>query len=332
MKTRYFPPSDLESAASLLRASELVAFPTETVYGLGANALDPEAIKKIYVAKGRPSDNPLIVHISNLNQLGQIVREVPRVAVHLMDAFWPGPLTIVFPKRPSVPCEVSAGLDTVAVRFPDHLIAIEMIRLANVPLAAPSANRSGSPSATTWKAVSEDLDGRIAGVVCGEPTLFGLESTVVDTTCNPPRVLRPGGVSLEQLMAVCSEMVPYSGHQSNANNASSNSPGLRHKHYQPRAKVILVGTSVTASVNQIFEISRVTSESSIRHYIGLFPPSYPARYGCVLVCSGVPEYAALLFDFFRKADLCGADLVCCENVEEVGLGVALMDRIRRASQ
>jgi L-threonylcarbamoyladenylate synthase len=332
MKTRYFLSSELESAASLLRNSELVAFPTETVYGLGANALDPGAVEKIYMAKGRPSDNPLIVHISNLHQLEQVVRDVPKVALDLMKQFWPGPLTIVFPKRPTVPAGVTAGLDTVAVRFPDHPIAIKIIRLAKVPLAAPSANRSGRPSATTWQAVAEDLDGRIAGVVCGEPTMFGLESTVVDSTCCPPRVLRPGGVSLEQLAAVCSEMLPYSGHQPNAPDKSSNSPGIRHKHYQPRAKVILVSGSVANSENPISEISRMSSDGSIYHYIGLCPPPFAARFACVLVCSDVSEYAAQLFDFFRKADLCSADVVCCENVEEVGLGVALLDRIRRASQ
>ena len=332
MKTRYFSSFDLEPAALLLRDSELVAFPTETVYGLGANALDPAAVKKIFEAKGRPSDNPLIVHISNSNQLEQIVREIPIAAVDLMERFWPGPLTIVFPKRPAVPPEVTAGLDTVAVRFPAHPIAVEIIRRARVPLAAPSANRSGRPSATTWQAVAEDLDGRIAGVVCSEPTMFGLESTVVDTTCSPPRVLRPGGVSLEQLTAVCRDMVPYSGHHSNATDLSANSPGTRHKHYQPRAKVILMDGSIADSAKQTFGLSSVPSERSICHYIGLHPPRCSARYARVLVCSGLPEYASQLFDFFRKADLSGADLVCCESVEEVGLGVALLDRIRRASQ
>ncbi len=332
MKTHYFSSFDLEPAALLLRDSELVAFPTETVYGLGANALDPAAIKKIFEAKGRPSDNPLIVHISNPNQLEQIVREIPIAAVDLMARFWPGPLTIVFPKRPAVPPEVTAGLDTVAVRFPAHPIAVEIIRRARVPLAAPSANRSGRPSATTWQAVAEDLDGRIAGVVCSEPTMIGLESTVVDTTCNPPRVLRPGGVSLEQLTAICRDVVPYSGHHSNATDSPANSPGIRHKHYQPRAKVLLVDISTADFAKQTFGLSSVPTERSICHYIGLHPPRCSAIYACVLVCSGLPEYAAKLFDFFRNADLSGADLVCCESVEEVGLGVALLDRIRRASQ
>ncbi len=329
MKTRYFSCFELEQASALIRSSELVAFPTETVYGLGANALDEDAVKRIFLAKGRPSDNPLIVHISDLSQLNDIVRDVPEVAIHLMNRFWPGPLTIVFPKRAGVPVNVTAGLDSVAVRLPDHPIAIEIIRRAEVPLAAPSANRSGRPSATTWQAVAEDLDGRIAGVVCGEPTMFGVESTVVDATSNPPRVLRPGGVSLEQLVDVWPSFVPYSGHQLTANSTFANSPGIRHKHYQPRAKVYLIAVSDVGRTNRIAE---ERSKGSICHYIGLRPPECDTIFACVLVCANVEEYAAKLFDFFRKADLSGANVVCCESVEEVGLGVALLDRIRRASQ
>ena len=328
MRTRYFSCFELEQASALIRSSELVAFPTETVYGLGANALDQDAVKRIFLAKGRPSDNPLIVHISDLSQLNDIARGVSEVAINLINRFWPGPLTIVFPKRERVPTEVTAGLDTVAVRLPDHPIAIELIRRAEVPLAAPSANRSGRPSATTWQAVAEDLDGRIAGVVCGEPTMFGVESTVVDATCNPPRVLRPGGVSLEQLADVCPSFVPYSGHQLSADCTFANSPGIRHKHYQPRAKVYLV-SACDIGPNRIAEKS---SPGSSCHYIGLRPPASETTFDCVLVCANVEEYAAKLFDFFRKADLSGAALVCCETVEEVGLGVALLDRIRRASQ
>ena len=180
MKTQLFSSSNLEPAAHLIRSCELVAFPTETVYGLGANAMDSDAVRKIFIAKGRPSDNPLIVHIPNFQQLEFVAREVSEIALNLMERFWPGPLTIVFPKRAEVPPAVTAGMDTVAVRFPDHPVAIEVIRRAGVPLAAPSANRSGRPSATTWQAVAEDLDGRIAGIVCGGPTAFGLESTVVE--------------------------------------------------------------------------------------------------------------------------------------------------------
>ncbi len=327
MKTRYFSSVELESAGQLLRAAELVAFPTETVYGLGAIALNPSAVKKIFVAKGRPSDNPLIVHIANFDQVSMVAREVPTVANLLMQRFWPGPLTIVLPKRAEVAEQVTAGLDTVAVRIPNHSIALELIRHAGFPLAAPSANRSGRPSATTWQAVAEDLDGQIAGLVCGEPTQFGLESTVVDATANPPRILRPGGVSLEQLQEVCSEIEPYSCQSISPFETAVNSPGLRYRHYQPRAKVIVVSAATTDS-----EFAIAIVATSVVDYVGINAPRNPSRYRSILVCSNASEYAAKLFDFFRKADLCHADVVCCEAVEEIGIGVALLDRLRRASQ
>ncbi len=327
MKTKYFSVLELDSAAQLLRSAELVAFPTETVYGLGANAMDATAVQKIFVAKGRPSDNPLIVHIADRNQVSLIARDVPKIAEQLMSRFWPGPLTIVLPKRPEVPDLATAGLDTVAVRLPNHPVALELLRHAAVPLAAPSANRSGRPSATTWQAVAEDLDGRIAGLVCGEPTLFGLESTVVDATSHPPRVLRPGGVSLEQLQEVCASIEPYSCNSIDQKDSASNSPGLKYKHYQPTAKVMVVTAKTADSELQTF-----LPAVSFAHYIGVSPPSNAARFRSILVCSDAFDYAAKLFDFFRKADLSGADVICCEVVEEVGIGVALLDRLRRASQ
>ena len=316
---------ELEPAAQLLRAGEVVAFPTETVYGLGADALNADAVQKIFTAKGRPSDNPLIVHISAMNQLSMVARKVPTVAKRMMERFWPGPLTIVLPKRSEIPEMVTAGLETVAVRLPDHSIAIEIIRLSGVPLAAPSANLSGRPSATTWQAVAEDLDGRIAGLVCGEPTTFGLESTVVDATSHPPRVLRPGGVPLEQLQEVCPTIQPYERPSSTSIGIAINSPGLKYKHYQPTAKVIIVSTP---SVHSELE----SPDSVVVHFIGVSKPSNPMRFQSILVCSNATEYAAKLFDFFRTADLSNVDVICCETVDEIGIGVALMDRIRRASQ
>ena len=327
MKTRYFSALELESAAQLLRAAELVSFPTETVYGLGANALNASAVKKIFVAKGRPSDNPLIVHIADFDQVAIVAREVPTVANLLMQRFWPGPLTIVLPKRPEVVKQVTGGLDTVAVRLPNHSIAIELIRHAGFPLAAPSANRSGYPSATTWQAVAEDLDGRIAGLVCGEPTQFGLESTVVDATVDPPRILRPGSVSFEQLQDVCAEIEPYSHHTTSPNATAVNSPGLKYRHYQPRARVIVVSDVTTDS-----EFAIAVAATSVVDYVGINSPRNPSRFRSILVCSNASEYAAKLFDFFRKADLSHADVVCCEAVKEIGIGVALLDRLRRASQ
>jgi len=329
MKTIYFSDSELEEAAALLRSGELVAFPTETVYGLGANALNTAAVEKIFAAKGRPSDNPLIVHVSSNSQLSLLCREIPPEATILMERLWPGPLTIVLPKRSEVPKIVTAGLDTVAVRWPNHPIAQELIRIAGIPLAAPSANRSGRPSATTWQAVSEDLDGRIAGLIQGEPTAFGLESTVVDFTCRPPRILRPGGVSIEQLLEICPDVLPFQ-RQDNATTeppTNVNSPGLKHKHYQPTATVRIV-TSQTAHCNL-----PVTSNANwVVHYIGVNIPAKPSQFAEIRLCANLDEYGAALFDFFRRADACLAHAVHCEAVREFGIGVALMDRLRRASQ
>ncbi len=327
MKTKYFSVLELDRAAQLLCSAELIAFPTETVYGLGANAMDVAAVQKIFVAKGRPSDNPLIVHIADRNQVSLIARNVPKIAEQLMSRFWPGPLTIVLPKRSEVPDLVTAGLATVAVRLPNHPIALELLRHAGVPLAAPSANRSGRPSATTWQAVSEDLDGWIAGLVCGEPTTLGLESTVVDATSHPPRVLRPGGVSLEQLQEVCPSIEPYVRNLPTQSGSAVNSPGLKYKHYQPSAKVLIV-----SAVNAVAELESIAPQMSVAYYIGVSQPADPTRFRCILVCSNASDYAAKLFDFFRRADLSAADVVCCEAVEEVGIGVALLDRLQRASQ
>lgn len=327
MKTTYFSAVELEAAAALIMNGELVAFPTETVYGLGADALNENAVQKIFEAKGRPADNPLIVHVADVSQLALIARDIPVIAEKLMARFWPGPLTLVLPKRPEVSAFVTAGLDTVAVRLPSHPIAIELIRLAGTPVAAPSANRSGSPSATTWQAVADDLDGRIAGIVKGEPTSFGLESTVVDATCDPPRVLRPGGVTFEQLKEVSGSIQPYSGGIARQSTQGVNSPGLKYKHYQPRAKVVVfTGDSLE------FELTRASDRLKQVYYIGVDRPANPLRFGSVLVCRDVEEYATKLFDTFRKADAAGAEWVYCEAVAEVGIGVALMDRLRRASQ
>jgi L-threonylcarbamoyladenylate synthase len=247
----------------------------------------------------------------------------------LMETFWPGPLTLVLPKRDSVPANVTAGLDTVAVRVPNHPIAISLIRESGLPIAAPSANRSGRPSATTWQAVAEDLDGRIAGIVCGEPTLMGLESTVVDTTSDPPRILRPGGVSLESLQQYSPNIVPYVGLNDTPSDSdrslSSNSPGLRHKHYQPNAKVVVW------NADSPLRNDEPVSQGQVATYIGLTVPPQPIRFAKASICESVQEYAANLYDFFRVSDSIHADVVCCQSVPAIGIGVALMDRLHRAS-
>lgn len=318
MKTVYIHENQLAIAGELLANGRLVAFPTETVYGLGADARSDEAIKSIFEAKGRPSDNPLIVHVASLEQIYPLVLDVTEATQRLMVRFWPGPITLVFPKSKLVSNFVTAGLDTVAIRIPSHPWAKTILKHARIPVAAPSANRSGSPSATTWQAVQQDLDQRIDAIVCGPPTDIGLESTVVDATGVHPRILRPGKVTWEELAKVCPSTIPYSGHIAPGSELL-NSPGLRHRHYQPRAHVTIVHGHLPV-VNQE------------AWFIGLNKSSETDSCSRCLYCDSVEDYSARLFNFFRQADDVGVRTIYCEEVDETGIGVALMDRLRRASQ
>ena len=234
-------PDELQQAADILARGGLVAFPTETVYGLGANGLDEEAVRSIYQAKGRPSDNPLILHICDTEMLPQLAREIPKAALKLALEFWPGPLTMVLPKTEQVPDVVSGGLDTVAIRFPSNLIARELIRRSGKPIAAPSANLSCSPSPTTAQHCIDDLMGRVDAIVDGGSCGVGLESTVISLAGEIPTVLRPGGVTVEQLRRVLSEVRvdPAVTHPMAAGQKAA-SPGMKYKHYAPKAKVVLV--------------------------------------------------------------------------------------------
>lgn len=238
-----FADEELAEAVALIRQGELVSFPTETVYGLGANALDNEACKKIFQAKGRPSDNPLIVHVSSMEMLHTVAASVPpKVAEFLTRSrFWPGPLTILFPKKENVPQAVTAGQTTVAVRMPSHPIAHKLIALSGVPIAAPSANLSGRPSPTTAGHVIADLTGRVKCIVDGGGTSVGLESTVLDMSRDPPMVLRPGGITYEQLKKYLPDVVVYGqgGHKDQSMEDKPPTPGLKYRHYSPNAYVVL---------------------------------------------------------------------------------------------
>ncbi len=227
----------LKQAAELIRAGKLVAFPTETVYGLGANALDPQAVRAIFQAKGRPPTDPLIVHIAEFSQLNQVTREVPPVAEELARHFWPGPLTFVLPKSDQIPPEVTAGGENVAVRWPSHPIAQALIRLSGVPIAAPSANLFGHVSPTTAEHVYADLRGRVHLILDGGPTFIGLESTVLDLTTSPPRLLRPGGIPLEALRPFLPDVALGLSYQSE--DVAAGSPGQMLRHYAPRALLLL---------------------------------------------------------------------------------------------
>ncbi len=304
-----------EEAAAYVRAGELSAFPTETVYGLGADALRPDAVQKIFAAKGRPSDNPLIVHVAAGEQVERLCASVPASARTLMDRFWPGPLTVILQKSEAVPAVVTAGLSTVGLRWPRHPRARAFLEACETPVAAPSANRSGRPSPTTWQAVQQDLDGRIACILKGGRTEAGVESTVVDCTTTPPTVLRPGAISVEALREEIGDVIAENGET----DAAPRSPGTRHRHYAPRASVVLVSTPEEATP---------TSRAA---YIGLAVPDAGQEFARVRAVSSLDEYAAELFHFFREADRDDVDTIYAQTVSDDGLGRALNDRLRRAA-
>lgn len=301
-------------AAAHLRRGELVAFPTETVYGLGADAFQPEAVRGIFEAKGRPADNPLIVHVYRRAQIDQVAAEVPQTAEQLLAHFSPGPLTLILPKRDELPSVVTAGLDTVGVRMPSPSITRAFLDACGTPVPAPSANRSGRPSPTTWKAVQDDLGGRIACILQGGRTEAGLESTVVDCTTSPITVLRPGAVSVEKLEAVVGQVVVESDRA-----GTVRSPGRRHRHYTPVAQVRLVDEASQAK------------PSSSAAYIGVDEPLVPEQFGAVYIENDVNSYAHDLFHVFRECDRAGYEVIYAQTVSSEGIGRALNDRLRRAA-
>jgi L-threonylcarbamoyladenylate synthase len=303
---------DPADAAAVLRDGGLCAIPTETVYGLAARADAADAVRRVFKAKGRPGDNPLIVHLGDAGEADGVAH-VTDVGRALLDAFAPGPLTVVLPARPGLPPGVTAGLDTAAVRVPAAPLALAVLG-ATGPLVAPSANRSGRPSPTTWQAVVDDLDGRIDAVLQGPPTDVGIESTVVDATGETPLVLRPGAVTLDALR----ELFPDARTVDAGAEAARRSPGVRHRHYAPRARVRLVTSADRAEP---------APEAA---WIGLSEP--PRGYAQATVCDDADDYARRLFDAFRRADRAGLGRIDAEVVPEVGIGVALMDRLRRAAQ
>ena len=316
--------ASIRRAAALLRAGELVAFPTETVYGLGADALNGEAAARIFAAKGRPADNPLIAHIAGESGLaGLIAGEPCTCARKLMRAFWPGPMTLIFPKSPRVPREVTAGLDTVAVRMPSHPVARALISAAQTPIAAPSANRSGRPSPTTAAHVLEDMEGRIPLILDGGPCEVGLESTVVDVTGARPRILRPGGVTLEMLEGVVGDVDVDEGvlHQLQAG-SQARSPGMKYKHYAPKGEVTIVTGPRAAQ-----EIARLYDAADGRAAILAFSQ---ADYGARRVYR-LKNAPGELFAALRQLDEDGMETIYAEDVPTTGVGLAVMNRLMRAA-
>lgn len=332
METKYWKltgtPADAAAyaeAGALVRAGEVVAFPTETVYGLGANALNPEAVAKIFAAKGRPQDNPLIVHIADFQDIYALVAEVPAAAKKLADAFWPGPLTVILPKSDKIPDAVSAGLATVAVRYPAHPVAQAVIQACGVPLAAPSANRSGSPSPTNAKYVLDDMDGRIPLILDGGGSQVGVESTVVTLATEVPRVLRPGGVTVEQLREVLGEVEVDDAvlHQLKAGETAA-SPGMKYKHYAPKADI----TIVRGSFSQFQEFVKGKDA-----FVLVFAGEENAFDRAVTYGRADDDRAQAnrLFDALRELDEQGAKTVYARCPALSGVGLAVYNRLIRAA-
>lgn len=331
-------PDLIAQAAALLGAGELVAFPTETVYGLGGNALDPQAVEGIFIAKGRPFQDPLIVHIAGLAMLPQVARDAPAMAYRLAEHFWPGPLTLILPRHARIPATVSAGLDTVAVRMPNHPIAQALIEQAGVPVAAPSANRFGRTSPTSAQHVLADLGGRIAMVLDGGSPLVGLESTVLDVTQAPPVILRPGGVPQEELRAVLGDVRLRGEPAIQAGAKAMPSPGMLARHYAPRATLILFEGESASQVRL-----RMRSQAEALLADG-------KRVGALAVDEDVEELGSLgiqlallgpatnleqvahrLYSAIRELDAAGVEFILARAYGTRGLGLAILDRLRRAA-
>jgi len=324
-------------AADFIEKGGLVAFPTETVYGLGADALNPEAVLALFEAKKRPLDNPPIVHVGNVKDVYRLAKEVPSKTERLMKSFWPGPLTLIFKRSEIVPNVTVCGLDTIAIRMPKHNVALALIRESGCPIAAPSANLAGKPSPTTAKHVLEDLDGRIDAVLDAGPTRIGVESTVLDMTVDPPQILRPGGTPYEELQKTLGRVVlhPVAIAEKEVQVEKARSPGVKHKHYAPNAEVIVVEgelSAVTGKVKKLAEsymrkgekVGILATDETITHYKADSVKSLGSR-------SDLAVIAKNLFRLLREFDLEGVDVIIAEGVPAEGLGLAVMNRLRKAS-
>ncbi len=327
----YFITKSVGNAAALLAAGELVAFPTETVYGLGANAYDAAACRLVYQTKGRPSDNPLIVHICKPEQAEELAVVSP-LAKRLMAAFWPGPLTLVLPSRGVLPKEATGGLDTVGLRMPAHPAALQMLAEAALPIAAPSANLSGRPSPTSAAHVLADFNGRIPLLIDGGECLAGLESTVLDLASDIPAILRPGVITAADL----ADILPGLSEETRlADGGVARAPGMKYRHYAPKARVLLcpgpqIYETYTAQLRRLYEEGsaspKITVLASMSGLAGL-----AAAENCFLLGQKPEEIAQNLFAALRWTDEIGADLIIAESFPEQGIGIAIMNRLKKAA-
>ena len=332
------PETDsIKAAASIIKSGGLVAFPTETVYGLGADALNADAILALFAAKKRPLDNPPIVHVENGSDVYKLAEEVPPKAELLMKQFWPGPLTLVFKRYPTVPDVTTAGLETIAVRMPKQNVALALIKASGCPIAAPSANLSGKPSPTSARHVFDDLNGRIDAILDGGPTRIGVESTVLDISVDPPMLLRPGGIPLEELRKAVGQVQlhPFITAETELENKKARSPGMLHKHYAPRAQVILVEGVVPAIMSKVKELTSACWLEDKR--VGVLATDETAwAYEADVVKSmgsrrNVDSMASNLFRLLREFDEENVDVIIAEGIPTEGMGLAVMNRLRKAS-
>ncbi len=324
-------------AAAILREGGLVAFPTETVYGLGANATDAAAVDRIFSAKGRPASDPIIVHLYDVAQLEQVARDVPPLAYDLARRFWPGPLTLVLQRGAAIPPNVSAGMATVAVRMPNHPIPLALLRAADLPVAAPSANRFARPSATTAAHVLDDLRGHVDVVLDGGAAVIGLESTILDLTKEMPEVLRPGGITLERLRALIPGVRLVTRHLQ-PDDAGIEAPGMLLKHYSPHAELLLFAGSAEAV--RVCMQAAARERLSAGQRVGVLAadedaPDFAATAAVVFQLGAradLPQIGTNLFSGLRELDRQGVDVILVSAVEPVGLGAAIYDRLLRAAE
>ncbi len=324
----------LEMAAKIWKTGGLVAFPTETVYGLGANGLDAQAATKIYAAKGRPSDNPLILHIAQKEQVSPLVREINKAGKQLMDAFWPGPLTLIFPKADCVPYKTTGGLDTVAIRMPSHPQARKLLKEVQLPIAAPSANLSGRPSPTTAEHVWEDMNGRIELIVDGGAVGIGVESTIVDLTEEIPTILRPGYITKEMLETVVGEVKIDPAIMGVLRpDIHPKAPGMKYRHYAPKAPVTLVEGKMDAVIRFINEqiqergvntVGVIATEETKEQYQG-------GIVKCIGSRSDMESVAHNLYDVLRSFDATDVSIIYSESFSEEKFGQAVMNRLKKAA-
>ena len=317
-----------KQAVDILKSGGVVAFPTETVYGLGAIATDEKAVEKIFKAKGRPSDNPLIVHIGNKEEVANYAQDIPKQANELMDAFWPGPLTLIFNAIPGVIApNVTPGVETVGIRMPDHPIALELLRKLQAPLAAPSANRSGKPSPTEALHVEEDLNGLIPLILDGGRTGVGLESTVIDMTVQPPTILRPGGATREMIEEVIG---PVAVADEKAPTNTPRAPGMKYRHYAPEAPLFIIESDKEKIENAITKLQKEHKKTAVIGPDNL-QTSNADWYFAIGSSNNNEEMAVNLYKALRQCDLIDADIILAVETDLAGVGTAFMNRLLKAS-